>query len=285
MKFQTSLVRKRGFTLIELIVAVAILMGLLMILFQITGSMLQTGRLAHQKMNAAHTARSILDAIGSDLAQLVNQRGFSVFVRPAAAGAVTNTDFALLTQGRSQRNESPPRFADVQYHAANGTVSRSVAGVPWTNSSLVQAISSSTGSATTSELGGGVLRLAAVAVLDDGSLVSLTTAKNAWSSDTVNGISIPDNYQALRLKSVTDVATPNARRVRAIVIAVAALDEQIVPLLGDGGSALANALIDPPNGHTPVEVSDSLLRAGALKNFHRPSLGALYFDQPTYELP
>lgn len=271
---------KKGFTLIELMVGIAILALVLVILLQITSSVLQSTRLANQKMNASRTARSILDAIGSDLDQLVNQRGLSVFIRPSAAGMVTNADLALLTQGRSVRSASPVRFADVQYHVTNRTLDRSIGSVSWTNAALVQSISSNSGAAT-SELGSGVLRLVAVAVLDDGSLVPLTSGSNAWSSDTIDGVSIPDNYRALRLKSPTN---PGARNVRALVIAVAALDEQILPLLGDGGASLASALVDPQNGETPVEVWERLIRTGALSGFPRPALATLQFTQQTYEL-
>ena len=268
-----------GFTLIEMMVGIAVMSLVLVMLLQITGSVLQTTKFSHQRINATQKGRAVLDALGSDLAHRVDGRGLTVLARPTTIGSATNVELAFLSQGRGPRGTASPRFIATDYHLDQGNLTRSMSPVAWSPTNLLQATLTST-NATPVVVAGGIVRFEAVAILDDGSTVPLLTPGGAWLSGTVNGLSLPAGFQALKI----DPTLASTQRVRVIVVAVAMLDDQAFALLTDGGQALAQKLPTPAAGETPVDVWNRAVNNGELNSFPHPVVAALHFMQSTYEL-
>jgi prepilin-type N-terminal cleavage/methylation domain-containing protein len=284
-------IRARGFTLLEVMVGIAVLAIVLVLQVQITGSVLQTTRFSHQRINAAQKARNAFDALGGDLAHLVDERGMTVFFRRTGDGNTKDIELSFLTQGRGPAGGESARFIAVDYRLDKGNLVRRLSPVAWSGTSLLLDATK-----TVSEQEGylvvpGVLRLEAVAVLDDGTTLPLVALSGAtWCSATVDGQPVPEGFNALVLGNSTHPTS--GRHVEALIIAVATLDDQTHAMLTDGGVALGQKLPAPAtsessatgHGETPVDTWNRVLAAGELKGFPRPVIATLHFAQSTYEL-
>lgn len=270
--------RARGFTLLELLVGIVVMMLVLFVMSQVTENILQATRFSHQGMNAAQKARIALDSLGNDLTHLVDERGLSVCVRPSGTGAPADIELCFLAQGRSPTGEAPARFLAVDYRLDDSNLVRSVSPVAWSSIDFAQKIAASGSTGVKSVLASGILRLDAVAILDNGTMVPVLTPGGAWLGDTMGGQAIPAGFKALLLTNST------GQRVRALVVAVAVLDDRARELLTDGGTALRQKLRTPEPGETPMDVWNQVVNSGSLAGFPRPVIAGLHFAQSTYEL-
>ncbi len=75
MKLHTSPKRSRGFTLIELMVAMAITTVIVTVLVSITGVALDTWQRGRAEIRASRQAKSMLDTMAKDFESLVSRRG------------------------------------------------------------------------------------------------------------------------------------------------------------------------------------------------------------------
>ncbi len=267
-----------GFTLLELLVGIAVMMLVLFVMSQLTENILQATRFSHQGMNAAQKARIALDSLGNDLTHLVDNRGMSVCVRPSGTSTPADIELGFLAQGRSPTGEAPARFLAVDYRLEGSNLVRSISPVAWGSIDFAQRIATSGSAGVQSVLASGILRFDAVAVLDNGSMMPVLTPGGAWLGDTMGGQAIPGGFKALQLANAT------GQRVRALVVAVAVLDDRARELLTDGGTALRQKLRAPEPGETPMDVWNHVVNSGSLEGFPRPVIAGLHFAQSTYEL-
>jgi len=75
MKAQTKITRKRGFTLMELMVAMAITTIIVTVLVSITSIALDTWNRSRSELRAARQAKSVIDTIARDFESMVIRRG------------------------------------------------------------------------------------------------------------------------------------------------------------------------------------------------------------------
>lgn len=266
---------RSGFSILEVLVAMAVLGLLLVILFQIIGHTLQATRTSSQQMSGDGKTRAVLDAIGNDLANLVDADALTVFYRADAAG---NVELAFLTQSRRPVTVSASdyRFASVVYRLEDAILHREAVDVAWSEplTNLILRPGAK------NVLARGILRLSAVAVLDDGTLAPLTMDSMPWNSAEMYGAAIPGNFRGLTLsRSPVDADEP---RVRAITVAVAALDDQTIKI--PGAEAIGGSLPTPSSGETPYQAWSDLIASGGLSAGPPPVVAALRIAQRTYQL-
>lgn len=264
-----------GFTLIELIVAMAVLTVLAMLLVQILGQTLQATRMQRQQMSATGKTRAVLDAVGNDLASLVALDGLSAFYRIDAGG---NVELAFLTRSRRPETVSAAnfRFATVVYRLDGTNLERESAAVAW-NEPLTNLILRP---GERNALAGSIVRFEAVATLDDGSVVPLQMQAASWNAAELHGEPVPGGFLALAISTPpTNAAAP---RVTAITVAVAALDDQTLEIADAAG--IGADLPDPELGKTPYETWSDFISSGQLSGHPAPALAALRIAQRTYPL-
>lgn len=206
-----------GFTLVELMVAMAVMTMVLTLLLSVSSGILTTTRLCNQTLNATEQARSVLDTLDGDLANRVVGRGLTIYASQAAESSA-NPELAFLIQGRGPSATS--RLVGVSYQlAADGTMRRFSEAVLWTQSDLVPQVLGSLSSTTSSIIGKGILRFSVCAVLDNGAIVSFTDSSSESTWKTATGGSGDASFFGMNF------AETDARSVRALVIGIVAVDE------------------------------------------------------------
>lgn len=229
-----------AFTLVELMVAIAVMSLILVIMTQIsTGTMQATNRVT-QKMEGGEGAGAVFASLRADLANLDAGQGMTMF--SSYSGANYDTVLAFITQSRGP---NPPsgvsyRFISVAYqlNSTTGELERFVYPITWTDQGLVSdainTIANGTGSTPTSTysvLAQGVLRFQAMAVLDNGNIEPLSSSTMpsaasapSWINGTINGQTIPapnsgNSFIGLNLNDRGAPPVPYTRnRVQAIIV-------------------------------------------------------------------
>lgn len=262
-----------GFTLIEVLVATAVLSILLVLLLQVSDHTLRATQTSQQQISATKQSRAVLDSLESDLSTAVLKYGLSILTNTTG----TNTVLAFLTNERGPSGASGFRCAAIAYDLATNRLQRRFSPVAWDDRDLVLRTASAAGSSQISNLATGILRFEAVAELENGDIVPLSLC----SSDELLGETLSGGFRAL---NITDASAPSTgQRVVALIVAVAAVDEQNLALPGVEG--IAAKLASPSAGETPMEVWRSALADGDLDSIPRPALAALRMTQQTFPLP
>ncbi|XHR26706.1 MAG: type II secretion system protein J [Chthoniobacteraceae bacterium] len=130
-----------GFTLIEILAAISILMILAIIIVQITSTITHTTKLSNRAIDAAMQARLAFDRIGLDLEGLVKRSDTDFLAQNAASG--TNTSLLLFISSVTSPASSPSNNRglsiiayQVNVHADNNGLPcliRSGQSIPWSN--------------------------------------------------------------------------------------------------------------------------------------------------------
>lgn len=274
-----ALVRPRphaqGFTILEILVAAAVLILILGVLLQLSGNTLQATKASQRQMESAQRARSIADALSADLDNLIVTEGAGLYVR--ANGQ--SLDLAFLTRSRGPLGTADLRALAVVYTLSGTHMTRRTVSVPWSETDLVGAALSALSSANVSTLSEGILNFQISFVLSTGELVPFAATAN-WASDTVRGKTLADDFYALTLPSSNGTATS----VQALIFSLASLDVQTSSLPEATNLATALSDVEVPTGQTPREAWDAAITTGELNNFPNQLRAALRTTQFTWQL-
>ena len=247
----TSPLAIRGFTLLEVLAAAIVMVLVLTLLLSVSGGTMKNTRLCNRTLNTTAHARAILDVLESDLANVVPERGLTVYGSQTTESSA-NSMLAFLAQGRGPTAAS--RFMAVCYqHSSDGTIHRFSNSALWNHDNLETRILGALSSGTYSAIGKGILRFSACAILDDGTTVAFTDSSsgNTWKTNVNSGGS--SSFFGMNLSD------PNARRVRGLMVGLVAVDEQSFQLLQKTGkldqaiaafsapSMRGSALVNTPN--------------------------------------
>lgn len=273
-----------GFTILELLVAMAVMAMMLVLLLQITNHTMQVSKTATQQLDSTQSARQILDALSSDIAHAVLTDGSTILTQ-AAGGAPT---LAFLTSGRGP-DITPSRFLAVSYKLENNMVSRAYKAIGWADipttysCTLYAAEAALYSPDSTSTLSTGILQFSVLAILEDGTMVSLLAppANAAGVSGTVpfEGQTVPAGWTALvpARPPVPVLLIPSTARARALFVAIASIDEQNLSLLGPSAITFTQATTSDPVAAWETEL--------AAKSLPGPARAAIRFNSKVIPFP
>ena len=265
-----------GFSLVEMLAALAVFTLILEMLFQIFNNTVAATQASRQQMDATQQGRQVLDSLGEDLTYLVLQEGAAtIFVKDDGP----NSRITFLTRSRGPKDAADFRFLAVSYRLEGNELVRGTAPVAWSDKELMPRALAADTVADPEILTQNALRFQFMLILDNGQTVPLSQP-GLWKTNTLSETQLPPDYYALTLAGpVTDPANP---RVRSIAVAVAALDPQNMKF--KVADSLAVALGNPALGQTPSEKWNAALATGDLSGFPRPVVTALRVVQSTFPL-
>ncbi len=254
----------RGFTILEVLVATAVLALMLVAVLQITGQTTMVARLAGSKMSAGQSVRSALDAVERDL------RAAVITPRAALLVGTAGSSMAFLTCGR-RPNTAPARFLGVCYRwNSDGRLIRGYAAVNEAATNLLAAVEDASASLDQPVVAENILQVAFVAILDDGTRRLLVNpAPESWnaSGSVLYGEwTVPAGWTAL----VPAMATlpGSGPRVSALLVAMVGTDPKGSALL----SSAQQALFAPSTGGDPVSEWEAVAESSSLPAPVRSSL-------------
>lgn len=243
-----------GFTLLEVLVAAAVLGLVMALVLQIVNGVLQsTGGQNHQMASLAASRRA-LDAMTADLQKAVVGENAAILV-PSGPG--TNL-FAVITQRRAPANQ-PARFLAVRYFTnARNEIYRAYGPVAFGTTDLLGA--AATAGTTNVPLATGILAVAVRAQADGTNSYAVTDPPSAnWSTNTYNTFAAPDDYKAL-LTTGPGFGAGLSNRTRALEIWMVAADGQTLALLTSLAklSAVSSALnpAKPADWRSALDAAD-----------------------------
>jgi prepilin-type N-terminal cleavage/methylation domain-containing protein len=285
---------QKGFTLVELLVAMAVLAFIVAMAVQILSFTLQVSVSSSHQLDATQRCRAVLDAIGADLTNLMVPNGSTVLVQDTSG----TVQLAFLSSSRGPNTAGTDfRLLTVGYQlittGTNQGINRTTSPVQWGTTDLLAQSVTTTGT-TTSILAKSIVRFDAVALLDNGQTVLLTpptptppatTVSWVTTTTTASGQTVPSGWSALVLAQA--LPDPNNPRVKALIIGVASLDDQTfnLPNVSTMGSQLTPPTVSAGQAQTPVDAWNAAIDAGNLKSFPKPAVTSLRLDQRTYTLP
>jgi type II secretory pathway pseudopilin PulG len=289
--------RPSAFTLVELMVSIAVMVLILGIMLQISSGTLLATKGVSQKMEAGEGARAVLATLGADLANLGSSQGLTVYVN-SATGVGTNSELAFITQSRGPSASN--RFISVDYQlSALGQLSRYTQGLAWTDQNLASdTIGTATATTPTfSVLAQGILSFAAVAVLDNGTIQNLAansvTANSVWNNSILDssgnatswlGMNLTDRGTSYNTTTAQIIYTRN--RVRAVIVGVVSVDSKNYTLLTNSGKLATTEgyFVSSATGQTPMDAWEPVLYNGSLNGIPKPVVSAIQVFQSTYPL-
>jgi prepilin-type N-terminal cleavage/methylation domain-containing protein len=267
----------RGFTLVELLVAIAVMGLVLVLLLQMSSQSLQVTRTARYKIESEKRARAVLDTLAADFANRVDGPTAPVLVKQSGG----DLQLIFLTRSRGPIGAADFRFLAVAYELAGNQLVRKTAVVAWNQADLLAPMLQALSSPDSTVIADGILRFEASVVLSDGRRAPLNTAAAvAWLSDTWQSTSLPSGFQALRIPKfpLTEL------RALALVVGVAAIDDSnLEKLTARGLSGLA--LLPGATGEdSAADVWSDVLASGGSNNAPAEALSSLSFLQQTFPL-
>jgi|GEM_PF-2704485 len=239
--------RSPAFTLLEILAAMAVFVLLLVLVTQISGQTMAVISASQRRVEALQSARTVLDSMGSDLANLVRRHGGVLIAGQSPSEYTPPSDsMAFVCASRPHAGVGNP--ADVRFLAISvgvrlfenkvigvtgeimPMVSKGVGPVPWNGNfahfsnaaaSAANALEGPAGITDISEpLSEGVFRMEVVYLLNDGSITPNPPALVNFASTPALG---------------PGTTAVDLSRVRAIIVAVAALDKTTLRLVADAG--------------------------------------------------
>ncbi len=180
MKTRRTCARK-GFSLVELLVASAILLVLLFALLSMTNSTVLFAKLAQRKMDSASSLRSSMDRMTADLSSAVLRDDLPpLFVRSMAADG--SDEFYLHSQAEGYGGERG--VSVIGYRIRDGKLERGAQGTGWTTNFLrfTEALGTNTiQSENFDVVGAKVFRLKVEFLGKDGSMLTGAASPTNWN--------------------------------------------------------------------------------------------------------
>jgi prepilin-type N-terminal cleavage/methylation domain-containing protein len=233
---------RRGFTLLEVLVAAAVLGLVMALVLQIVNAVLQSTSGVTRQMESTAAGRRALDTMATDLQKAVVGENAAILV-PAGTGADL---FAAITHRRPPAGQSA-RFLAVRYFTnAQNELLRAYAPVAADTTDLLGAATAA--GTTNAPLAAGILAVAVRALADGTNSYTVTTAPAAnWSTNSYNTFAAPAGYKAL-LTTGPSFTAGLTNRTRALEVWVAAADTRTLDLMTNTSKlATLNSALDPAN--------------------------------------
>ncbi len=273
----------RAFSLIEVLVATAVLALLMVLLLQVVTGTMQSTRIVTQQLDATESARRAIDILSADISRA--STGGETSIACSANGGV-----ALLLPGRGPSTSSKSvRWLGVSHATAAEDFIRSYSVIDWTSSTPFADAIAAAGAAASADTGGittapGVLAVSILYRLADGSLTNHAGLGSEFTAATTwNGQTIPADWKVLLPAS--EVMTP-AKWVVAIDITLACADPQNLAILQSSGklASLKASFAKPvPAGKTPSQFFETVI--GAEPGLPAPARAAIRHLTRTLRLP
>jgi type II secretory pathway pseudopilin PulG len=217
-----------AFTILELLVSMAVLAIILVMLLQVVNGLLQSTRTQSQQMDSVASARRALDVMASDLQNAVIGDNSAILVPTAVGGNL----FALLAARRGP-SDTTNRFLAIKYSTnASNQLVRSYGAVDFNQTDLLGAAINTTNTPV-EPLAKGILAVQVLAIAEATNYLLPTTYTANWATNTYNGLTnVPGNWQALITRSPA-FASSLTNRTRALEVWIAAVDDQNFQILKD----------------------------------------------------
>jgi prepilin-type N-terminal cleavage/methylation domain-containing protein len=228
-----------GFTILELLVSMAVLAIILVMLLQVVNGLLQSTRTQNQQMDSVASARRALDVMAADLQNAVVGDSSAILV-PAAAGSNL---FALLAARRGPNGSASPRFLPVSYFTnSSNQLVRSYGSVDFGQTDFLAA-ATNTLTTPVEPLAKGILGIQVRAITEATNFAIPAAASPSWATNNYNGLTVPGNWLAVITRSPV-FASSLTNRTRALEIWIAAVDDQNFQILKDSSKlAVAQSLL------------------------------------------
>jgi len=273
--FRTSL--PAGFTLIELMVAMAVMGLILFLMLQISTQSQQATRTSRNKIESEKRSRAVLDTLAADFANRVIGPNTPVFVKQSNG----DLQVAFLTRSRGPAGMSDFRFLAVAYELSDSRILRKTAAVEWDQADLLPSVVNAVSSATSSIVANGVLRFEATVILSDGTRTPLNTATSvSWMSETWQGGALPTGFEALLVPK----SDASVLRAHALVIGVAAIDDSNFDKLSSAGVNGLELLPNATGADSPADVWSEILSTNIPDGIPSEALSSLSLLQQTFPL-
>ncbi len=277
MSFSKNIRLGGGFTLLELLVAIAVMGLLLVLLLQVSSQALQATRASRSKIESDRRARVVLDSLAADFASRVTGENFPVFVRQQGG----DLEMAFLTRSRGPAGASDFRFLAVAYELKKGQMLRKTTEVTWSQADLVQPVLDALMAEDGKVLSEGILRVEASAVLTDGGVVPLDSGTEVdWLSSNWLGTELPEGYRALLLPR-TDSSGVKAE---ALIVGVAGVDLSNWDRLEAIGVSAKSLLPVVTENQTPADLWNGILLEENSLGVPASILSALALSQQIFSL-
>ncbi len=247
---QTS---RYGFTLVEILVALAVLSLLVVLVAQMVGSASVLTAGSHKRMDADDEARMVLDRMASDIHQMVRRPDISPLFVPNTG----NDEFYFLSRAPGYfTNSNNSGLALVGYRVATNGLQRLAEGQSWDVLGFTNGPVSTNGVNETNydTIAPSVFRMEYALLMKQGS--TNTTNSIIGTNLSVNGANVYFK---------TNNAGQSMNDVAAIVVAVAILDQGSQKILsGDAATQLSKVAADMEDAVTNNMASG--LIAGSTNN-------------------
>jgi prepilin-type N-terminal cleavage/methylation domain-containing protein len=218
---------RRAFTLIEMLVAMAVMALVLVMMLQVTSGILASTQAQSRRIDSVAAARRVLDVMAADMRKAVVDDNTSVLV------ANSEPAFALLARRRGT-NGASDRFLAVRYATnASNQVVRTYASVPFSETDLLAAPVDSTSGGMESILADGILAFQVRITTPSGFKASTSIGSN-WLANSYNGATTPANWNAL-ITAAPNFAADLTNRALSLRVWLAAADSQTIGLLESTG--------------------------------------------------
>jgi len=240
--------KKCGFTILELLVAMAVLAMIMVMMLQVATGILGSTRAQNQQMDSVAAARRILDVMDADVRKAVINDSASILVSQAGPG------FALLAQRRGT-SATNHRFLAVRYFAnASNQLVRAYGTVPFNDPALIQApVTRTTGAgATEAVMADGILgfqiRIAVPGINPTGFVASTDAPAPNWATNSYNGATTPSGWNAL-ITGAPSFANQLTNRAQTLRVWLVAADPQTMDLLRSANAigAAQTAITNKPH--------------------------------------
>jgi prepilin-type N-terminal cleavage/methylation domain-containing protein len=287
-----------GFTLLEMIVAMAVLTLAMVMVAQITSNTVTTTQQSHREMDVSFQARSVLDRLSANLNSATTTGGMTIAViknMTTNSGGKHNDGLAFIASARPKNDPSTSsstsniRCTTVGYRinmANDPTMGISGGKAPmlsWGSEPLVFPTSGVAGAssggqtdmyktllstATATQSGSGqfdtlapnIFRFEVSLLLNDGSIVGQSQANIPYDKNfpaPAAGV-----YYLSLAKENSSPSGPQTY-VKALIVGIAGLSGDLRQIVGSSKLAnLADALVDPNDGQTPLEAWDYTSASG-----------------------
>lgn len=241
----------RGYSLPELLVAMAVLCLLLLLIFQVIEQVLNVTGSQEDKIEATASGRRLLDVMSVDIENAVIGSDSTVI---APNSASSNVIVAMLCNRRAPSSATVSRFLAVKYALdSSNRVYRSYGSVGFSRTNLMDAsLNASTNPASNVAipLATGILAVQARAFTATTNYPISSTVSSNWAvTNSYRGCTVPTGYNALVTTS-SGYGASLTNCTRSLEISVAAVDAENYALIRSTGylPAVKTALAGDPIG-------------------------------------